>query len=407
MSDILSGDNFQKSLEVSKVFTPTAPVDAKALFAGRHEQLRQVIDAVNQKGQHAIIFGERGVGKTSLANVLAEFLPYAGGRPAITPRVNCDSSDTFESVFEKAFREIALVQQTRQGIGFNPQGMAPQKIDGRSLVDGKFTPDNVRRALSIVSQIYIPIIILDEFDRLSDAVKHSVADTVKTLSDHGVDATIIMVGVADTVGELIREHASVERAMVQVPMPRMSEVEIAEIITKGNQQLHLTVTGAAQKTIRVLSQGLPHYTHLICLYSARKTIESGKSEIGAEAVGMAIDQAVRNAQQSIQSAYHLATMSPRKDNLFADVLLACALAPVDQMGYFAAQDIRKPMQEITGKDYQIPSFSQHLNEFSEEKRGPILKKIGTARRFRFRFINPLLQPYVVMQGCLTGKVTIV
>lgn len=99
-------------------------------------------------------------------------------------------------------------------------------------------------------------------------------------------------------------------------------------------------------------------------------------------------------------------MSPRKDNLFADVLLACAMAPADQMGYFAAQDIRAHIQLITGKDYQIPSFSQHLNEFCEEKRGPILKKIGTVRRFRFRFINPLLQPYVVMQGCLTGKVSL-
>ncbi|MCE4544572.1 MULTISPECIES: hypothetical protein [unclassified Caballeronia] len=82
-------------------------------------------------------------------------------------------------------------------------------------------------------------------------------------------------------------------------------------------------------------------------------------------------------------------MSPRKDNLFADVLLACAMAPADQMGYFAAQDIRAHIQLITGKDYQIPSFSKHLKEFCEEKRGPILKKIGTARRFRFRFINPL------------------
>ncbi|CAN7616110.1 ATP-binding protein [Caballeronia sp. LjRoot34] len=397
---------FLKSLEVSKVFTPTAPVDGKALFAGRHDQLRQVIDAVNQKGQHAIIFGERGVGKTSLVNVLAEFLPMMGARPAITPRVNCDSSDTFESVFEKAFREISLVQQTQRTIGFTSPQNPPQQIDGRSLVDGKFTPDNVRRALSIISTIYIPIIILDEFDRLSDTVKHSVADTVKTLSDHGVDATIIMVGVADTVSELIREHASVERAMVQVPMPRMSVGEIAEIITKGNHRLNLTVSEAADKTIRMLSQGLPHYTHLVCLYAARKTIEAGESEVGVMAVEQAIDQAVGNAQQSIQSAYHLATMSPRKDNLFADVLLACALAPVDQMGYFAAQDIREPMQDITGRDYQIPSFSQHLNEFSEDKRGPILKKIGTARRFRFRFINPLLQPYVVMQGCLSGKVAI-
>jgi hypothetical protein len=55
-------------------------------------------------------------------------------------------------------------------------------------------------------------------------------------------------------------------------------------------------------------------------------------------------------------------------------------------------------------DQMIPSFARHLNEFTEDKRGPILKKIGTPRRFRF--INPLMQPYVIMQGCQQGKIKV-
>ena len=39
--------------------------------------MRRLIDAANQSGQRAIVYGERGVGKTSLANVLSDFLqPY-------------------------------------------------------------------------------------------------------------------------------------------------------------------------------------------------------------------------------------------------------------------------------------------------------------------------------------------
>lgn len=67
------------SMEASRVFTPAAPIDDRALFAGRTVQVVNVLDAVNQKGQHAIIFGDRGVGKTSLANVLASFLPAGFG----------------------------------------------------------------------------------------------------------------------------------------------------------------------------------------------------------------------------------------------------------------------------------------------------------------------------------------
>lgn len=397
-------DSFERSLHVSRIFTPTAPVDEKSLFAGRRDQLRKIIDAVNQKGQHAVIYGERGVGKTSLSNVLASFLPSAGQRSIITPRVNCDSSDTFETVFDKAFKEIALIRQQR-GTGFLPENRIEQ-INASDLVGGQFSPDNVRRALTLIASYFVPVIVLDEFDRLKDDVKHAVADTIKSLSDHGVDATIVVVGVADTVVDLIREHASVERAMVQIHMPRMSDAEISEIIQTGCGRLELEVDTGALDAVTVLAQGLPHYAHLIGLYSARRVVEANDSRITVKYVQQAIDEAVANSQHSIQNLYHVATMSPRKDNLFADVLLACAMAETDQMGYFAAQDVREPIRNITGKDYDIPSFSQHLNEFTEDKRGPVLKKIGTPRRFRFRFINPLMQPYVVMQGVRAGKLSL-
>ena len=50
------------ALNASRVFSPTAPIDERDLFAGRTDQIRKLIDAINQKGQHAIVFGERGVG---------------------------------------------------------------------------------------------------------------------------------------------------------------------------------------------------------------------------------------------------------------------------------------------------------------------------------------------------------
>ena len=61
------------------------------------------------------------------------------------------------------------------------------------------------------------------------------------------------------------------------------------------------------------------------------------------------------------------------------------------------------MQVVTGKKYDIPSYAQHLNDFCDVKRGPLLEKTGAKRRFRFRFVNPLMQPYVIMQGFAAGK----
>lgn len=387
--------------EVGKYFTPTTPIDEKSLFAGRGEQITNVVDAINQKGQHAILFGERGVGKTSLANVLGSFL--MSSMAIVSPRINCESSDTFESLFRKAFSEIDLVKQRRE-FGFTGK-TTPIGIKAESLLSVDVTPDSVRKALTILGDIALPIIIFDEFDRLREQVKHSMADAIKAFSDHNIKATIVLVGVADSVTDLIREHASVERALVQIRMPRMSDDETVEILQKASARLGTSFDEDSQSRILVLSQGLPHYTHLIGLHSTRKALEAGRLNVTLADIDAAIEKAIKSTQASIQSLYHTATMSPRVNNLFADVLLACALAKTDEIGYFAAQDVREPMRGITGKNYEIPSFSQHLNEFTESKRGPILQKIGTPRRYRFRFLNPLLQPYVIMRGYENNKVT--
>jgi hypothetical protein len=113
---------------------------------------------------------------------------------------------------------------------------------------------------------------------------------------------------------------------------------------------------------------------------------------------------VEQAQQSIVSGYVQATTS-RRGNLYSQVLTACALAEKDALGYFASSDVRDPMSGIMGKHYDIPAFSQHLNDFCENDRGPILEKSGYPRRYRFRFCNPLMEPYVIMSGISKGLIT--
>src|SRR5271168_2712118 len=90
----------RRSLIAKKVFTPATPISRKALFAGRHEQLTQAIGVMSQPGQHAIVFGERGVGKTSLVSVLQYFFPtVTAGEAAkvFAARVNANGDHTFDS----------------------------------------------------------------------------------------------------------------------------------------------------------------------------------------------------------------------------------------------------------------------------------------------------------------------
>jgi Cdc6-like AAA superfamily ATPase len=395
-------DKIQLSFEASRVFSPGAPIDERALFAGRLDQTRQVLGAISQRGHHAIIYGERGVGKTSLSFVLSEFLEDAG-QTVIAPRVNCDGSDTFTSIWKKIFSEITFSRETK-GIGFLSQPQVVTTNFADTLPDN-LRPDAVRKALTLLCRGATLIIIIDEFDRMPNGTTSPLfADTIKMLSDHSVSATLVLVGVADSVDELIKEHESIERSLVQIHMPRMSKGELHEIIQRGLQRLDMAIDPRAMEQISTLSQGLPHYTHLLALNATHAAIDENTKKIDEALVDKAIRVSLDNAQQSIRSVYHKATASPRSDNLYTQVLLACALSRTDDLGYFAAAAVRDPLTYIMNKKYDIPSFSRHLKEFCEDKRGPVLRRFGQKHRVRFRFINPLMQPYVTMHGYAGGQI---
>jgi Cdc6-like AAA superfamily ATPase len=387
----------QLAFQVGQVFTPGAPINDRELFAGRIDQIRQILSAVSQRGYHAILFGERGVGKTSLSNVLADLVRDNGSTGHLLSRINCDASDNYSSLWRKALRDIVITKSC-PSIGFT----ADQTQVSQSVIDSLpevLTPDEVRRVLAQLSQGVILIVVFDEFDRINDqVVTATMADTIKMLSDYSVSATILLIGVADSVDDLIKEHQSTERALVQVPMPRMSDEEVREIISKGLNRLKMTIEADALDHMVSLSQGIPYITHLIALHTARAAALDERTSINSEHLSLGIERALDQWQQSIKSAYYEATKSPQPGHIYKQVLLACALAEVDDLRYFTAAAVRKPLRIITGRQYEIPNFARHLKELSDPLRGQILQRTGEKRRIRYRFASPILRPYIIMRG---------
>jgi Cdc6-like AAA superfamily ATPase len=392
---------FSLSIQAGQIFNPTTPVNEKDLFSGRTLQIRRVADAIFQRGQHAIIFGERGVGKTSLANVLQDFLPTASN--LLVTRINCDSADDFTSVWKKVFKNMGLAK-TRSGVGFNSIQQPELFNPAVFFKDDENITHQVFEALSIMPKTIIPVVIMDEFDRMDEDVRKLFADFIKSLSDQALSATVILIGVGDSVNQLITEHQSVSRALMQIQMPRMTQEEIEAIITNSLTRIgNMTIDDNTLHQIKTLSKGLPHYAHLIGLHATRDALDKHSLNITDENLKNAIKKAIEDCQHSIRTNYHKAIRSTKKVNLFEDVLLACAMAEVNELGEFAAQDLRAPMLKITGKSYGIPSYAQHLAEFCDAKRGNILIKTGERKRFRYKFTDPLMQPFIIMQGILRGK----
>jgi len=226
------------SFEISALFDG-APIDEEDLFAGRATEVHRTLEAVFSRSKHVVLFGERGVGKTSLSNIFWKRFNKMT-RSFVVARVQAGPHDTFTSLWLRAIEELRSSGSTLQKQEF--EGM---RVDFETL-----TPTDVRRELQKCGADSIPIIIIDEYNEIRNRdAKVLTANLIKEFYDFSVATTIILVGVSDNVSDLIGDHASAARAIVEIPLNRMSEAELKEIIQKRASRTLMRFSGDAIWTI--------------------------------------------------------------------------------------------------------------------------------------------------------------
>jgi AAA domain len=358
-------------------FTPGPPINEVEMFAGRQAVIQRLQDIVIERGRNAIIYGERGVGKTSLATVFHKPLNIVDTRNGTIKRavidihINADSGDSFDSLWRKVFRRLR-----------RPDGSIVEKEYGCPI-----EPDHVFLELQNFNPNELPIIIIDEYDRIGDIdCRILMTDTIKALTLSRPNITIVLVGVADNITTLVHDHPSVSpRNLIQVPMTRMSVQEIKDIITTRLKGLRMRISDDALWRISFFSAGLPFYAHSLGKYSALTAVAQQKTDIDEKMV--------------------FSAMTDCMDDVDYSVLAACALAEPNNLGEFSAVSVEAPLSGILGDNVKVPSFAFHLNEMCQEARGNVFQKTGERRTYLYRFIEPAMQPYIIMQCLQDGTIT--
>jgi energy-coupling factor transporter ATP-binding protein EcfA2 len=384
----------ERATLVDTVFTPATPIQTNTLFAGRASQVERVYSTMLEPGRHVVLYGERGVGKTSLANIVNERLAR---RNAIVSKASADSDDSFESLWSKVFGRIVIKSNTTAA-GFLPE-RREELIKLSDDFDMEFTPDTVINALS---RLPFTVIMIDEFDRLeSTRVGLLMADTIKGLSDAGTGATILIVGVADSVSDLVGHHPSIERSIREIRLQRMAPYELEEILDNGFDWLQLQVAPSLKKKMVHLSHGFPHYTHVLGRYAALHAIEHSLNEVTETGFHSAVKRSIEDTYQSIQDYYLRITIASSSPSV-PYFLLAAAVAPEDEYGAFYPHDLMPSLREMKGKFFPILPVQFYINRLAADQGGNVFQRIGRPKNRRYRFRNPLMKPYIIMRSYSDG-----
>lgn len=362
----------------------------KELFSGRTDQLSAVFDFLRQKGKHIIVFGDRGVGKTSFANVI-KVICESDRQVA---KVSCSTEDTFETLFQNVLSKLTYdYEEAQQKIGF---GSDIEKTNKSLIFSNLYSIDQINiPVLTSVLGLINPVVILDEFDRLDPNKfnKSIFTDFIKNLADNLPNSTIIIVGVSEDVSSLIDEHLSIERNLSQIYMPSMSSDEITAIIKKGEEPLQLTFDESVIRRIINLSSGYPHFTHSLCYYSSTSAVWDSSNTITDQHLNIAIKQTIDNAHESLRNSYRTATLAT-KQNIYQEVLYAASIVKTDEYGYFQANDLEDILSKILEKEVKVNNFTFHLGKFCSDERGEIFSMTGTKNRHRYKFRNPLMKAFI-------------
>lgn len=383
----------QRLVEINQVFTPGAPVQTRDLFSGRTEQLNRAIETVVAPGRHPVIFGQRGVGKTSLANVLNVVL-----QDFYSVKISCDGGDSFATIWNRIF-STASMQFKQQALGFAREDATKTLTLGTLL---GHDPNNAKPAEIgvLLSKIKRQVVfIFDEFDKIFlKQTKSAFADLIKISSDSSQQITFIIVGVAKNIHELVGEHPSIDRNLVQIDMPLMDDGEIIGICEKGFSRLNITTTLGILEQIPSLTSGYPHYAHLLGLSSSKACLYNKFSNLTQELFTIGCNLAVADAIEKYRDAYAQATMTTQQSR-YPIILCACGYARTDARGVFRATDVVDAVKEVFNLNLAVQAVVPALGEFLTPQRGPVLEAIpvGTNRK-AYRLTDPMMRPFLRLKA---------
>lgn len=385
MRESVASTELRRRLDrLRSAFSPTQPQRAARLFAGRREQLERVIRAVEQERAHVVLFADRGRGKTSLANMVADLARSAG---YMVGRYACAASSTYDEIIRGLARDL-------------PGSLLATPVSARAsegceaaLPDGHIATKDVASLPGRLTGRHL-MLMIDEFDRVEDQLTRiQLADTIKHVSDRGVSLSFVIVGVSDSLEQLIGQHPSIQRNVVGVALPLMKSEEIERLVMLGAAVAGIGFPPRHVSTIGSLARGVPYFAQLVALHAGRSALERGAEEVHDSDLDHAVDRAIGEADPRVIGIYEQ-LLARHPGGGVRDLLFAIATGELEPIGAFVVRPVTNSQTMVVGTSRR---FEVDRRLWQSLLDAGLIRACQGGAPDRFVFVEATMLNYVLMR----------
>ncbi len=257
--------------EMASLISPARPIQSIEYLHGRAKELERINRALFAPGRHIFIYGDRGIGKSSLA-ASAAAQAQSSDSPYID--VSCSTDSTFRSVIanigSQAVR-LSRIHKTKRTLSAGIElrflkASASEEVTDNDLFEVIRTVGDAVEVLREVAAVHSirPVVVLDEFDRMADEHERGLfSDLVKQLGDKKINVTFFFTGVGHTLDQLLGAHPSAIRQFETIELEKLNWTARWNIAVNALGKFSVEIEDNIRVRIAAVSDGYPAYVHLI------------------------------------------------------------------------------------------------------------------------------------------------
>lgn len=366
-----------------------------------------------------VVFGEYGVGKTSMARYALREKDSAG----LLVNIESVADKSLDDVFSRCLEKLGYTVKTRKIEDVTQSRSHEQSSEAeigargwiRALVASKRTQASgasqqfeeqfvvtspTDSKLIEICEAAGVVLLIDELHRASAAFAVDLSKFIKSYGNASChEFKVMLLGTSSDANRLVSSDPGIDRLIQEVHLKAMTEPESRYVVTKGMSDLAIDIKAPTVDRLVRTSVGSPSILQYLSLEIAESAFPRHPRLASDRDVLAALQAFVETKEARLNKAYIAAVESVGDIRYRKQILRAMAECEDE---YVTMELIRTKVSEFIGRDIPSTALSGPLRDLKEDRYGPVLSDVERPDKVNrltnyTTFKDPALKAFIRLQ----------